>query len=90
MDNRIKTGKELFKVSKQVVKGISNERQLIVKDILEKVNIERLDTKYRPLTPRAIAVKVGHIKTPDLRDFYYSCLKADCGFSRAFWHSLKV
>ena len=43
-----------------------NERNLILKDILELINSERVGTKYKQLTGRGIAIKVSHIPTSDL------------------------
>jgi len=70
-----------------------SERSELVGYFTEKINQQREGTKYRPLTPRAIAIKLGHL---NLTDIYY--LKSICddaqrrngAFSKVFWSSLKV
>ena len=67
-----------------------NERAELVKFFLEKINNGRIGTKYRLLTAKDMAVKLGHLK--ELKDLYF--LKSYCqqsnDFSKAFWSSLKV
>lgn len=69
------------------------ERNLILKDILEIVNSERVNTKYKPLTGRALAIKTSHIPTKDL--YYVLSVGKDYknrkgSFSKFFFGSIKV
>jgi len=34
---------------------ITNERQLVLQDIMEKINAERIDTNYKPITAEKIS-----------------------------------
>lgn len=90
MDNRYKTAGELFTLPERPKSTANSERAMIVGDILERLNTERIGTKWKPLTARAVAIKVGHVPTNELRDFYKACTIADCGFSKAFFGRLKV
>jgi hypothetical protein len=70
-----------------------SERAELLQFFLDKVNAARRGTKYKPLRPAALAVKLSHLKLPDL---YY--LKSVCEdaerrgkpFSAIFWWSLKA
>lgn len=44
------------------------ERGELLEFFLGKINTERKGTKYKPLTIRALAVKLGHLQ---LKDLYY-------------------
>lgn len=46
--------------------NITNRRQELVKELLDLINIERVGTKYRPITARAVAIKVSHLSETDL------------------------
>ncbi len=72
---------------------IVNERQDILAQLLEEINRERIGTKWKPLTGRAIAIKVSHIPTKDL--YYILSVGKDYksrngSFSKYFFGSLKV
>ena len=67
----------------------NSERALIISDFLEKINSERKGTKYKQLEPKAVAIKVSHIPTNELRDFYAQCLRSKSGFSKCFFGALK-
>lgn len=67
---------------------ISNERQYVLSMFVEEINKARQSTKYKPLPPSAIAVKLSHIKTKELYEFYSVCKDANC-FSKKFWFELK-
>jgi hypothetical protein len=56
----------------------------LIGEITDKLNLARKGTKWKPLTYAAVGVKVKHVKTPDLRDFFFQCEKSD-NFSRCFW-----
>ena len=75
-------------------KTITNERQDIIRQFLEEINKERVGTKFKPLTGRGVAIKVGHIK--DNHTLYY--FLSECksykhrhgSFSKYFFGSLKI
>ena len=73
---------------------ITNERQDIIRQFVENINAERIGTKYKPLSPRAIAVKVGHLK--DNQTLYYflsqcNTYKKEKGsFSKCFFGALRI
>ena len=69
---------------------IVNERQAILAEALEKINRDRVGTKYKPMTGKGIAMKVAHVSTPDLKDFLMQCGKYKGGFSKCFFGSLRV
>lgn len=59
---------------KAVGRGITSERQTIIKEFLDEINLERLKTKYQPMTPRAVAIKLGMLKTnEELYQFLSEC-----------------
>ncbi len=82
---------ELGKINKS---KITSERQDIIRQFMEAINGERLGTKYKPLSPRAVACLVGHIK--DNHTLYYflsTCrdYKQRSGsFSKCFFGSIKI
>jgi hypothetical protein len=81
---------------------ITNERQAVIKEFVDEINKER-PVKYKDkngkiktlpkVTPRAVAIKLGHIK--DLQELYY--FLSNCrdyrsrngSFSKCFFGSLK-
>ena len=81
-------------------KGITNPRQYLISLFVAPLKqahrayneqLEREGKKKRPaLTDKRIAMKMGHIETGELHYFFRKCEGASCGFSRAFWGSLKV
>lgn len=73
----------------------NSERASVIQEFVEELNAERKGTKWKPVHPRAIAVKLGHIKK--LSDLYYflgQCRKYKAEgkgeFGRCFFGSLKV
>lgn len=55
-------------------RGITNERQSIVKQFVDEINQEREKEKMKPLTSRYIAIKLGILKSNDeLYQFLSEC-----------------
>lgn len=55
-------------------KGITNERQSIIKEFLDELNKERKDTKYKPLTATGVAMKLSLLKSnQELYGFLSEC-----------------
>jgi hypothetical protein len=67
----------------------NSERAYYIGLITEEINKGRVGTKWKFITPQGVALKVGHLKTPDVKDHYYQCMKAD-NFSKCFFGKLKV
>ena len=70
-----------------------NERNLVLKDILDIINSERVNTKYKPLTGRGLGIKLAHVETKDL--YYVLSVGKDYkarngSFSKYLFGSLKV
>lgn len=76
------------------VSKISSERQMVLKEFVDEINKERIGTTWKPITGKAVAMKLSHVKS--LQDLYYflsNCrdYKARNGnFSKCFFGSLKV
>lgn len=76
-------------------KKVLNERQQLLNDIMCAINVERVGTKFKPLTGRAVAMKVAHIPTKDLYYLISVCKdyknrNKSHSFSRCFFGSLKI
>ncbi len=64
------------------------DRTDIIKLFVDKLNEDRVGTKYRPLSFVAVAGKVEGMKeNHHLHAFYEDCLKAKC-FSKYFYYKL--
>lgn len=85
-DGRLKM-KELKVESKSKA---TNERASIVEYFVLPLNEERRKAKLKPLTAQFVAVKMAKIPTDQLYPFFKDCVRAKCGFSKAWWGSLKI
>ena len=74
-------------------KGITNERQTIVKSFVDEINKERDVTKLKPVTGRQIGVKLGVLKTnEELYEFLSICKdykNRHGSFGKRFWGGFK-
>lgn len=91
----MKTLTEILKERQPVkVKTITNERQDIIRQFVEEINKERIGTKFKPLTGRAVAIKLGMIKTNQgLYEFFSICRdykNRNGSFGKRFWGALKI
>ena len=68
--------------------GITNERQLVLKDIIELLNNDRINKKMKPLSVPFYAVKMSHLSVQDLYYLLSSCKQSD-NFGKCWWGSLK-
>lgn len=66
---------------------ITSERQLVLKDIIDRLNSER--GKFPPLEPKRIAIKLSYLSTSELKVLYSLCNNAK-NFSKFFWWSTNV
>lgn len=75
-------------------KKISSERAEIISQFVDEINKEREGTKWKPVTGRAVAMKVSHLKNNfELYSFLSNCkdYKNRGGhFGKCFFGSLKV
>lgn len=70
-----------------------NERQGILKEFVDEINKERINTKWKPITGRAVAMKTNHIKTKDLYYLLSICKDGknrNGSFGKVFFGSIKV
>jgi hypothetical protein len=65
---------------------ITNERQLILKDFLDRLNSER--GEYPPLKPARVGMLLSPCDNSQLKQFYADCKYAK-SFSKYFWWRLK-
>jgi hypothetical protein len=76
------------------VKTITNERQDIIRQFVEELNKERIGTKFKPLTGRAVAIKLGMIKTNQgLYEFLSICKdykNRNGSFGKRFFGGAKI
>jgi len=81
----------LFEFPKEKIKS---ERASLIKEFVEAINDEREGTKYLPMSAKAIACKVGHIKELEDLRFLLSISKDSKrrtgSFGKCFFGSLKV
>ncbi len=69
--------------------GIMPRREIITM-FLDKLNSERIGTKYKPLTAKIVAIKLGHLKSiQDLHYFFNLCDRSK-SFGSKFFYELKV
>lgn len=85
---------ELFIKEREEKKSrITSERAYILSEFVEEINKERINTKFKPITGRAVAMKLSHIKDKfTLRAFLSDCRdykNRKGSFSKCFFGSLK-
>jgi hypothetical protein len=84
----------LSKIDRSQKSKITNERQDILRQFLEEINKERIGTKYKQLTGRAVAMKVAHLKDNGTLYYFLSECKdyknRNGSFSKYFFGALKV
>ena len=67
---------------------ITSERQELIQHFVDKINLERVGTKFKPVIWRQINGLVAHVKVSDLYWFYKECENAP-SFSKKFFGVLK-
>ena len=81
-------------LDKQADKRIRSERADIIRQFLEEINKERIGTKYKPMTGRGVAIKLGHIKDNGTLYYFLSQCKdyknRHKSFSKYFFGALKL
>ena len=67
---------------------ITGERQELIQRFVDKINMERIGTKFKPVIWRQINGLVAHVKIGDLYWFFKECEQGD-SFSKKFFGILK-
>lgn len=65
-----------------------SERDELIQTFTDRLNAARKGTKWKPLTCRAVAIRLSHLSVTDMRDFYRECQRAK-SFSAYFWWALR-
>ncbi len=71
---------------------ITNERQAILKEFVEQINLEREGTAYSKIWPKVVALKLSHLNKSELYWFLSTCkdyASRKGSFSRCFFGALK-
>lgn len=66
------------------------EREDLIEQFRERLNLERIGTKYKPLSFMAVKMKVHHLSDHDLKYLWSICKDSKGGFSKCFFGSLKA
>ncbi|MSU56485.1 MAG: hypothetical protein EXS51_04255 [Candidatus Taylorbacteria bacterium] len=68
--------------------NITSERQELIQRFVDKINMERVGTKWEPVIWKQINGLVAHVGIGDLYWFYKECEQGD-SFSKKFFGILK-
>ena len=68
--------------------GINSERAEWIGKFTDRINKERIDTPFKPLAPKVIAIKLAGLSNQDLHAFYKICEESN-NFSQCFFGLLK-
>lgn len=66
----------------------TSERQELIQRFVDKINLERMGTEFKPVIWRQINGLVAHVKISDLYWFFKECEQGD-SFSKKFFGILK-
>ena len=56
---------------------VTSERQELIQRFVDKINLERIGTKFKPVIWRQINGLVAHVKISDLYWFFKECERGD-------------
>lgn len=85
----MKTLFSLLNNKEEVIKELTkNPRFKLLDTALSRINYERRDTKYKPITMKVLAIKTSHLGIDDLSYLVKSCQQKS-NFSRLFFGLLK-
>lgn len=83
----------LLQLEKSISNKIRSERAFVLSQFVEEINKERLATKWQPITGRAVAMKLSHLKDNGTLYFFLSQCKdyknRHGSFSKYFFGALK-
>ena len=81
---------ELLSNKDEAVKELlKHPRHKLLDIALERINLERRDTKYRPMTMKLLGIKTAHLSLDDL-GYLVKTAQQKSNFSRLFFGLLKV
>lgn len=84
----------LLKLDKLNEIKIRSERAFVLSQFVEEINKERLATKWQPITGRAVAMKLSHLKDNGTLYFFLSQCRdyknRHGSFSKYFFGALKI
>ena len=70
------------------IKGPRNPREELIDKFRQRINAERVGTKYKPLSYVAVLQKVRHISDEGLYHFYKDCERGK-SFGSTFFYKLR-
>jgi len=79
---------DYFVQTAQPTTTFQSQRAELMHTIISTINKEREGTKFKPVTPVQIGVKLKHMSTSDMVGFVKECKQAR-NFSEYFWYKLK-
>lgn len=79
---------DYFAKTAQPKTTFKSQRAELMHTIIHTINKQREGTKYKPVTPVQIGVKLKHMSTSDMVGFVKECQQAR-NFSECFWYKLK-
>lgn len=89
----MKTIFETLKDFQLPVKSIKSERAEIISEFVKEINLERKDTKWKPVTGRSVAIQLSVLKTNfELYSWLSECRdykNRNGSFSRIYYGALK-
>ena len=84
----------LLKLDNSTQTKIRSERAFVLSQFLEEINKERLGTKFKPMTGRAVAIKLSHLKDNGTLYYFLSTCRdyknRHGSFSKYFFGALKI
>ena len=78
---------DILKKSPRPLK-ITSERQELIQRFVDRINLERVGTKWKPVIWRQINGLVAHVRISDLYWFFKECEQGE-SFSKKFFGILK-
>lgn len=85
----MKTIDSFFKeINNKDIKRFNSQRAELIETIISRINKERVGTKWKPLSPIAVAIKLKGVKTGRLVGFVKECSDSK-SFGACFFGQLK-
>lgn len=85
--------KDILQIKKEGLKKERSFRESLINEFIERINKERIGTKYKPVTAKGIALKINmnpFLKQSwQLESFLKQCKRAK-SFGSCFYGSLKI
>lgn len=73
-------------IEKQILK---HPRHKLLDEMVKAINLDRRDTKYKPITPKIVAIKTSHLSLDDLH-YLLKKMQQSSAPGKVFFGSLKV